>query len=76
LLSQKQNKDNKENPIKSYVKYSSIAFKMGIIIFLGVWGGIKIDELITWKIPVFTLILSIISVALAIYISIKDVLKQ
>jgi len=76
LSSLKQNNDNKENPLKSYAKYSSIAFKMGAIIFLGVWGGTKIDELTTWETPIFTLIFSIISVAVAIYISIKDFLKQ
>lgn len=71
-----QKKNNDENPLKSYAKYSSIAFKMGIIILLGVLASTRLDKFLNWDTPVCTLILSILSVALAIYISIKDFLKM
>jgi hypothetical protein len=52
-----------------------MGIQMAVIIGLGAYGGIKLDELIGIKFPVFTILLSLLSVALAIYISIKDFLK-
>lgn len=48
---------------------------MLVIILLGVWGGVKLDELIDIKFPVFTVVFSFLSVGLAIYVVIKDLLK-
>ena len=58
------------------VKYSTMATQMGITIFLGVWGGMKLDEKFPHDIPIFTLVLSMVSVVLAIYLVIKDFLKK
>ncbi len=49
---------------------------MMAIIFLGVFGGIKLDKWLNISFPVFTVVLSILSVSLAIYIAIKDVIKN
>jgi hypothetical protein len=70
--------DPKRKPrYNNAMKYSGMAFQMGAIITLGVFGGRKLD---IWlglqKIPVFTLVLSLASVAIAIYLSIKDFLKK
>ena len=65
-----------KNQLNSYAKYSSIAFQMLVIILIGVLGGYKLDGLLKIKFPVFTLILSIFSVSLAIYVAIKDFLKK
>ena len=65
----------KKNKLKSYAKYSNIAFQMMAIITLGTFAGFKLDEYVSWKFPIFTLVLSLASVALAIYISIKDLIK-
>jgi hypothetical protein len=67
---------SKKNPLKNYAKYSSIAFQMLVIILLGVFGGYKLDQYLELKFPVFTLVLSLASVALAIYYAIKDFLKN
>ena len=48
---------------------------MGAIIAVGVLGGKKLDEWLGLETPIFTLVLSLVSVAGAIYISIKDFLK-
>ena len=45
------------------------------IILVGVIGGIKLDEKLKWEFPIFTVILSLFSVAAAIYIVIKDFIK-
>lgn len=50
--------------------------QMLVIIGLGVFGGYSLDKWLGWKVPVFTLVLSLLSVGAAIYLSIKDFLKK
>ena len=68
-LSRKKSFDN-------FIKYSSISSQMLVIILVGVYGGIKLDKLVRIGFPVFTVILSVGSVALAIYYAIKDFIKS
>ena len=70
------NKNNLNNNLRLYSKYSSIAVQMLIIILMGVFGGMKLDEWIGWSFPVLTVILSIFAVILAIYIVTKDLIKK
>jgi hypothetical protein len=54
-----------------------MAFQMGGIIALGVWGGIELDKYFPIsKFPVFTISLSLLSVFASIYFVIKDLLKK
>ena len=71
-----KSKPDSKNAFKSYAKYSSIAVQMLAIILLGVFGGILLDEWIAWGFPVFTSVLSILSVVLAIYYVTRDFLKK
>ena len=66
----------KNNQLNNYAKYSGIAFQMGLTVFVGAYGGVKLDEYLQWNFPVFTITLSILSVALAMYSSIKDFIKM
>ena len=66
------NKKKNSNP---YIKYSSIAMQMAIIIVGGTFGGKWLDSFIEIKFPVFTLTLSILSVFFAVYYAIKDIIK-
>lgn len=60
-----------------YFKYSSMGFQMAAIIGIGVFLGIKVDELLNLqKTPVFTISLSLLSVIAAIYFVVKDLLKK
>ncbi len=74
---QKKNKESQKNKerLNSYVKYSGIAFQMIAIILIGVFGGMKIDKWLKTEKPVFTALLSVLAVILAIYYSIKDLLR-
>lgn len=65
-----------KNPLHKYVKYSSLALQMGAIIFAGAYGGVKLDEYLELGFPAFTIGLTIISVVIAVYFSIKDLLKD
>jgi len=68
-------KNNNKNHLKSYAKYSGIAFQMIAIILIGLFAGIKIDKWLSLKFPAFTIILSILSIIFAVYFSIKDQIK-
>ena len=70
----KESQKNKER-LSSYVKYSGIAFQMIAIILLGVFGGMKMDKWLKTEKPVFTALLSVLAVILAIYYSIKDLIR-
>ncbi len=68
--------NQKKNYLNDYAKYSSIALQMLVIILLGVFGGVKLDEWLNLQFPVFTVILSLLSVTIAIYSVVKDLLKK
>lgn len=67
---------DKEKPgsgLSSWAKMSGIAFEMLGIIGAGTWGGYKLDQKTDWEIPVFTIVFSLLSVAIAIYVVIRQV---
>jgi len=66
----KKSQNKKTKNLKAYARYSGLAFEMMAVISAGVFGGIKLDEIIRTK-PVFTIILSLISVVAAMYFVIK-----
>ena len=72
---QKSNQKKSQSQSNNYVRYSSLAFQMLGIILVGVFGGMKLDQLINWEFPVFTVVLSISSVFGAIFFAVKDLLK-
>jgi hypothetical protein len=53
-----------------------MAIQMAAIIVGGVLGGIELDKLLAIKFPIFTLVLTLLSVFLAMYYFIKDVIKK
>ena len=59
----------------SFYKYTSMAGKMILIILAFTYGGFKLDEQVDMEFPVFTLILILLGVSLAIYSMIKDLIK-
>ncbi len=58
----------------NYVKYSNIVFQLFAAIFLGVWGGMKLDQLLDSK-PWFTVILSLLGISAGMYAALKDFIK-
>jgi hypothetical protein len=52
-----------------------MGIQMLVIILAGVFGGRELDKLINSTIPYFTVSLSIISVFIAIYLAVKDLLR-
>ena len=72
----KKNQRNPQNKgIDDFARFSGIAFQMIAIILITTWGGIELDKLTNFKIPLFTIILSLLGVFAAIYTAVKDFIK-
>jgi len=68
------NSNKHQKPKKKFddfIRYSSLAFEMIVIMGVGTWSGILIDGWLELKFPVFTLVLMILSVVGAIYYAIR-----
>jgi F0F1-type ATP synthase assembly protein I len=68
-----KNKNNSTDGIKSYAKFSGIVIEMLAIIGGGAWLGHRIDQNAQREVPVFTIILSLCAIALALYLVIQQV---
>jgi hypothetical protein len=66
--------EKKKQKLNNFAQYTSIAFQMMIIIAAGTFAGYKLDIWFGLKFPVFLIILSVASVGIAIYHSVKDFL--
>ncbi len=69
-MSTKQN--SKRNLPESLIKYSGMSTKIALAILAGVYGGKYLDEYWKLETPIFTLLLSMLGLALAMYIIIKE----
>ena len=63
-------------PLNAYAKYSSLGIQMAMIIGGGCYGGYKLDEYYKNTNSVFTIILSLLSIGLAMYVVLKDIIKS
>jgi F0F1-type ATP synthase assembly protein I len=58
-----------------FFKYSSLAIQMGAIIGLSAWGGQKLDSHYHTSKPVFTIILCLTGLGIALYLVLKDFIR-
>ncbi len=68
-------KKNQPTP-NSYMRYATMGTQMLVIMALGAFGGYALDKWLGLKFPIFTILLSLASIAAALYLSIKDFLKK
>ena len=67
-------KKTKDHTLSNYAIYSNMGIEMGVIIAIGVFGGVKLDQ--KWDCPpTFTIILWLSAVGIAIYTMIRTVLR-
>ena len=71
-LPKKSPKDYLRNS-QGFIKYTNIAFRMIVIILVGVFSGVKLDEYFEMETAIFTLVLSLISVAGSMYVIIREI---
>jgi len=69
-------KNQKDSPLKFYARYSTLAIQMIVIIVGGAFGGKALDNWLDWEFPVFTLVLTILSVVIALFIGLRDLFKE
>jgi ATP synthase protein I len=75
-LQKKKNPKNLSNKgIRDFARYSGMAFQMIGIILVTTWGGVKLDELLKFETPVFTIILSLLGVFAALYTVLRDFIR-
>ena len=74
-LKKKNTRSQGNKALKDFARYSGLAFQMIGIILITTWGGIKLDKLLAFEKPVFTIILSLLGVFAAIYTAVKDLIK-
>ena len=72
---QKKEKNNPEGGLTAYSKYSTIAIQMVVIIVITSLGGVQLDKLAGTK-PLFTIILSLLGVTAAMWLVIKEALRN
>ena len=61
---------------RSYMRYAGMVSQMGVIIFLGTFAGKKFDAHFQFEHPYLTVLFALCSIAIALYISLKDLLKN
>ena len=72
---QESPKKQQNKGIQNFARYSGLAFQMVAIILVTSFGGKKLDEILGFEVPVFTIVLSLLGVFAAIYTSVKDFIK-
>lgn len=68
-------KDDKKR-VKSYVKFSGIAIQMGVVIAISALGGNWLDEKQENEFPIWTLVLTLLSIFGSLYQIIREVIKM
>ena len=59
-----------------YLKYSGMAFQMMGVTALFACGGLFLDRRLGWRVPVFTIVLTIAGVVLALYSSFREFINE
>ena len=71
-----KNKKSKKKQLNSYVRYSSLATQMAVIIAAGAFFGDYLDKKNTSDIPVYTIAISLLSIFLALYYVLKKIINH
>ncbi len=73
---QEPNEKRAQKNVSNYAKYSGLAFQMLGTIVLFTYAGYKLDAWQANKIPVWTLVLSLVSIAASLYRFIKGSIQK
>ncbi len=69
---EKPERRRSKNPVASYARYSALAMQAGVLIAGGAFGGLRIDRWLNFVFPVFTILLSLLAVAAAIWLLVRE----
>ncbi|MBN1132440.1 MAG: AtpZ/AtpI family protein [Bacteroidales bacterium] len=62
--------------MKSYARYSGMAFQMIAVILIFFWAGSKLDKRSAFEKPVYTAVFTILGVFAGLYLSLKDFIRK
>lgn len=71
----KKEKNNNDDSLRAYSRYSTIALQMVVIIIATSLGGVQLDKIIGTE-HLFTILLSLLGVASAMWLIIKEALRK
>ncbi len=71
----KNDQHKPKGQLRTIARFSGIGFQMLAIIALGTWGGSKLDGE-NPDFPIYTLVLSLLSVLAALYLIIREVISN
>ncbi|MGR6087330.1 MAG: AtpZ/AtpI family protein [Arcticibacter sp.] len=60
-----KNSSPKKKQLNDYARYSAIGIQIAAFIFGATYGGVKLDAWLQLKVPVFTLLFSLLSVVMS-----------
>ena len=71
-----KSKKSKKKQLNPYFKYSSLTTQMAVIIAAGAFFGDYLDKKNTSEIPIYTIVLSLLSIFLALYYVLKKIINH
>ena len=71
-----KDKKDKQPQMKTYLRFSSLAIQMGVVITAGALGGQWLDEKQGNKFPIWTLLLTLFAIFASLYQIIRAVIKM
>ena len=69
------NSKNKRSD-RYYLKYAGLGVQLTATILIGMYVGFKVDEWMNMSKPLFTVAFSLIFIIIALYLLVKDLLKE
>jgi F0F1-type ATP synthase assembly protein I len=79
MVRNREKKEPNENPrqsLNALARYSGMAFLIGAPIVIGILGGKWLDDKLSMKFQLFTVVLTLTGVFLGVYLVVRDLLKQ
>ena len=67
------NQQQPKKPLNKYIRFTGVAFQMGVTIFIGTYIGTRLDKKYPNEKNLFTLIFSLVFVLASLYLVIKQV---
>ncbi len=74
--SSESNKSKKDKNQNTYLRFTSVAIQMGVIIGGFTYLGVFLDEKQSNKTPIWTIVLSLFGVVISMYLIFKEVQKM
>lgn len=62
---------NNNNP-NSMMRYAGLATQWMVLLLVAMWGGMKLDKLLAWSIPICTILFPLVAIIYSLWKLIQD----